>query len=112
MNEFRFNIKILNEFIHNKKNDETDITCTEIYDIICKSYGIEDLPKKIHVQKFISTMCRDSVRFKNIDDKYVSQFIDITICLFWLKKLTNTQEDKSDIEEQLVNIINKTMSEL
>jgi hypothetical protein len=108
MNEFRFNIKILNEFIHKRKK-ETDITCKEIYDIICKSYGIV-LPKKIYVHKFISIMCRDSLRFKNIDDKYISKFIDITISLFLLKKLTNT--DKSDIKEQLVNLINKTMSDL
>jgi len=108
MNEFRFNEKIFNEFIH-KNKIETNITCKEIYDIICKSYGIT-MPKKIYVLKFIEIMCRDSLRYKNMDDKYISQFIDITICLFLLKKLTNS--DKDDIKEQLVNLINKTMSDL
>ena len=55
-------------------------------------------------------MCKDSLRYKNMGDKYISQFIDITICLFLLKKLTNS--DKDDIKEQLVNLINKTMSDL
>ena len=102
MESYTFNETIFKILISEYKNE---IRCSEMYNIILKSYNV-DLNKKIKINELISCMCRDSNAFKKKKKIVISDFIDVTICLL----IANKKKEKKEMCKKLIEQVNTIIS--
>ena len=102
MDTYTFNETIFKQLIIKNKNQ---LKCSEIYNIILKSYNV-DLNKKIKINQLISSMCRDSIIFKKNKKIVISDFIDVTICLL----VADKKKENKEMCKKLIDQVNKIIS--